>query len=219
MSFRISQHVEILNEYQRIAENNLSQKIAFYRENEIEIQNIALNERIHIEKDFLLSLFQIGEFREYLDRCDDVIEKLFDTDLFPQFQKNTLSALLFHKAASQYNIHEYSLSKGSLSSLMKIDKSNQVVHMELLTRLFRKEYHQGKYRVRGIVIAMILFSAILSVWNVLFFNPFYPEIFPIAQSIMWSVLIIAVGIWIFSEQLIKRKAENRALRFCQEGLL
>jgi hypothetical protein len=217
MSFGITSSKDLLSEYMRIAGDNNSQKISFYLKNEDEIRKIRLNERLEIEKDFLISLFQNGEFENYLQRCDQVIDQLFDARLFPDFDKSTLSALLFHKAASLFNMHQYDKSKQSLVALIKIDKKNINLHRELLVQIFSKKLRLEKHKARGIIIAMILVSAILSIWNVLIIDPFYSEYYQEFQISVWVILTAAMALWYFSEKRIKSIAIKKAEHFLVES--
>ena len=217
MSFRISNKSDLLLEYQRIAENNVSQKIAFYRRHENEIVKIHLEERMEIEKDFLMALFQNGEFRDYLTRCERLISQLFNAEIFPHFDKESLRQLLFHKAACQYNIHLYEESKQTMKALIRISSTRDVLYERLLIKIFKRQYHRSNYKARGTIIAMILFAAIISIFNVLVTDAFYPRAFELAQRGVWMVLILAIVLWVYSEEKLRLKARKAALRFMAEN--
>lgn len=217
MSFRTTSKGNLIAEYNRIATSNSTLKIAFYRKNEGDICKIPIDERLEIEKDFLFALFQNGEFQDYLDRCENLIAQLFDVDIFPEFDQESLSTILFHKAACQYNLHDHGASKNTMKQLIRIDTSSKRIHLELLARIFMKEQSGGKYVVRGVIIAMILVSAVLSVWNVLVIQPFFPEYFKGFQVAGWSVLILALGLWSGTWYYNRVTAKKEAHRLLEVG--
>ena len=209
---------EILSEYLRIAGNNLAQKITFYRKNEKRLSNIPINERLDIDVDFLTALFQNGEYEDYLKRCDVVMDQLFDSEIFPKFEKKILKFILFHKAACLFNLHKLEDSQETLRKLIRIDKINSAsaqdqLCVELLKRIFRKKRQLFEFQSRGIVIALILLSAILSVWSVLVIGPFYPEYYTHFQIAMVALFVMGIGIWVIAFFYSRSRAHDETKKF------
>lgn len=212
MNQEVTYHREVLGEYQRIAEHNNAQKISFYKNNEQRISNIPINERIDIVLDFHEALFSNGEYQEYLDRVDAIVEALFDSDVFPSFDKKSLYTLLFNKAKCLYNLHHIEESEHTLQMLVKMDAGKSDICKLLLERIFRKKRELSKFKSRGIVIALILGSAILSIWSVFVIDPFYPEQLTGYRIAVVSLFILGCGIWIgtllYHGQKSKKEAEE-----------
>ena len=186
---------EILDEYLRIANENSSQKISFFRKNEILLSKIPLNEKLAIVLDFQIALFENGHFHEYLERCDDIVNSLFDSKLFPTFRKKDVQKLLFHKAGSQLNLHRLEESENTMKILVKMDEENSKLYKNLLYQIFKSKRLLLKFQARGIVIALILCSAILSIWTALVIEPLYPE--SVLRFRAWTIGMFSLGIFIW----------------------
>ena len=195
MRFRTTSTNGLIDQYKKLATDNIVQKIDFYLENEPDILRIPIDERFEIEKDFLSALFQNGQFKHYLEKCEPIISQIFDAYFFPKFDKDSLSTLLFYKAASQFNLRDYQSSKHTIVEIIKLESQNKKLHQELLRRIFIKEGQKGKYVIRGVVIAMILTSALVSISNAVVIQPFYPKCFEIFQFAGWFVLAFALTLW------------------------
>ena len=208
---------EIIEEYHNLSKENESQKISFYKKNEAFFDQIPLNKKIDIVLDFLNALFHRGEYIEYLNRCDDIIEALFDSRLFPNFEKENLVDLLYMKAASQFYNHDRLKCEETMRGLVALDKTNHLRQKDLLFRLFKSKRQLYKYQARGLVIAFILTSAILSIWTVLFVHPFKPLLVGIYQN--WTIGMFAIGIlvWLGFKGYNNFKSLQEVNRFINEN--
>ena len=186
---------DILNEYQSIATQNASQKISFYKKHESFLVQIPINEKLDIVLDFLCSLFELGRYNEYLDRCDEVIDSLFDSQLFPIFRKKEVQKLLFHKAGSYLSLHDLDRSENTMRVLVKMDDSNNKLYQELLFQIFKNKRLLVKFQARGIVIALILSSAILSIWIALVIQPHYPD--SLLRFKAWAIGFFGSGVFLW----------------------
>ena len=186
---------EILKEYRKIAQDNVAQKISFYKKNESFFNKVPLNEKLEIVLDFQKALFQNRHFNEYLGRCDDLLSKLFDSQLFPIFRKDAVQSLLFHKAGCLLNLHRLEESEEAMKSLVQIDKNKSQLYKGLLFQLFKSKRLLLKFQARGLVIALILTSAILSVYSALMIKPYYPASFLSFKAWTIGIFILGIAIW------------------------
>lgn len=211
--------VEIFKEYQRIAEDNAAQKISFYKKNESFLSKVPLNEKVEIVLDFQKALFQNGHFNEYLSRCDDIINALFDSDLFPVFRKDAVQKLLFHKAGCLLNLVRLDESEQTMKTLVRMSDTRNKLYSSLLYQIFKGKRLLLKFQARGLVIALILTSAILSVHSAFVIKPFYPESFLSFKA--WTIGLFALGtlIWlsfIMYNHFLSRREVHSFMRNIEE---
>lgn len=204
---------ELLNEYRKVAANNLHQKIRFYRNNESELNKIHITERIEIVKDFLFALFQNGEYQEFISRSDILIGQLYDMELFPDFDKHVVSDLLFHKAASLYNLDQIDEAEAIMTSLILMQPQNHFIHEVLLSKMYQKKLLPIEQRLRGWVIVLVLIAAILCLSNTFGIMQKSHPSFDNLQTISWSFLAFAVFFWFFSFEYLKFISKRKALDF------
>ncbi|MEE9372866.1 MAG: hypothetical protein V3V00_07405 [Saprospiraceae bacterium] len=187
---------EIIREYKRIAENNTASKISFFKKYESFLDKVPLDKKLNIVVDFQLALFHNGEFDQYLIRCDDLINCLFDSDLFPDFPKHILEELLFHKAACQLNLYHYRKSEQTMKALIVISEKSTPTHHALLSHLFRTKRKFHNFRARGFAITLILAAAIMSIWSALAITPSNIVLFPIYEMCTIVLLLSGTMAWI-----------------------
>ncbi len=187
---------EIFDAYQSIAKQNASQKITFYKRHESFLATVPLDEKLDIVLDFHEALFELGHYSDYLIRCDETIELLFDSNLFPIFRKEAIQKLLFNKAGSQLNLHKLDQSEETMKALIKMDVTGDKLYKGLLFHIFKNKRLLLKFQARGIVISLILCSAILSIWIALVIQPHYPE--SLLRFKAWALGLFSLGILIWT---------------------
>jgi len=217
LSQEATYNLEIVKEYKRLSEENDSQKISFYKKNERFFDLIPINKKIEIVHDFMQALFHNGEYNEYLSRCDAIVESLFDSRLFPEFPRAKLIDLLYMKACCQFYTHDTGSSILTLKGLVAMDNGESLKYQDLMFRILLRRRSLKRFQARGLVIAFILTSAVLSIWTVLFVRQVKPELVNIYQYWTLGIFLVGIGIWIGFRLWNYYQSYSQAKAFVKEG--
>lgn len=115
---------KIYLDYFRLAEDAWRERVRYYEENKEAIDALYFDEKIELDIDYLICLFEVGRYERFLRFVDPVIETVISENIFTYKGENIFNDLLFKKAACHYQLHQYPKSKDILRQLISMDTSN-----------------------------------------------------------------------------------------------
>lgn len=150
------------------------EKVYYYDEHMREIQNLHFEDRIEIDLDYVLCLFEIGKYEKFLTKVDTMIELVISENIYSYDNTNIYNELLFRKSASLYQLGKYKEGMNILRQLMKIDKGNSVYagFYLIISRKHNNDFYltwkatamAAFLLVVGITLAEIFFVNLLAVY-------------------------------------------------------
>lgn len=152
--------------YFSIDQSQYADRIAWYESNFKEIQEIDEKARVDIEVDYCFSLFQVGRYHQYISQSQPLIEYVIINNIFDLNGKDVFQALLFHKAASHYNINQLDEANHILLELCKMDSGNNS-YRAFATKVIRMKCYRQFDRLKGIALGMILLALVIIIFEIL----------------------------------------------------
>jgi hypothetical protein len=101
--------------------NNYHGKISFYENHPDSIQSLSPEEKIELDIDYIICLFEVGKYHKFLECVDGVIENVIIENIYLYEGEDIFQKLIFVKSACLFNIKKYGASKQVLSELLKIN--------------------------------------------------------------------------------------------------
>lgn len=161
-------------EYQDIDPSAYQSKIRYFEQNKKAIKQLAYELRLEMSLEYVVALFEVGEYYQYLQHVDQLLTRVIEENLFSVNGDDIYQELLYRKGASLYNIVDYYGADHVLSELCRIDPKN-----EFYKRTFKKNKIDSlRYlaqKGRAVIISMFLVAAAIIGIELLVIRPFFPE--------------------------------------------
>jgi len=75
-------HNDFYFEYHRMGNNAFRDKVRYYESNKALIHYLSYEERVDVDLDYLLCLFEIGKYHKFLKKADALIELVIMDNIF-----------------------------------------------------------------------------------------------------------------------------------------
>ncbi len=161
-------------EYFRLGDTSYREKVRFYEENPSFISSMYFEDRIEVDMDYVICLFEVGRYERFLSKVDAVLETIITENIFYFRNENIFNELLFKKASCYYNIGQYEKALGILKQLTKIEPKNQLA-VNLYGICKRKSSNDTSQTIKAFAIASLLIVVGIMVGQILFVKPFYEQ--------------------------------------------
>ncbi|KXK39047.1 MAG: hypothetical protein J5I52_09820 [Saprospiraceae bacterium] len=157
-------------QYFRLGETAYREKVRFYEEHPDAIASLYYEDKIDIDLDYLICLFEIGRYERFLSKVDAAIEQVIMDNIYEFGGENIYEELLFRKAACLYQIEKYDECGHLLRQLVKINPSNRI-YIGLLNIVERKIHTDAVTTIKALAMASFLIVVCISLVRILF-EPF-----------------------------------------------
>lgn len=169
-------------EYLDIHEKAYRHKVKFVQDREHDIALLRDKDRVYIELDFMLSLFEIGDYERYVEYADRLIETVIDKNIYIFKDKNIFNQLLQNKALSLYHLHRDEESLSIAIQLKTLNKESDIPQY-LIQQILKRKKRSWFIRINGFVIFLILTTVAILFFELLVIRPFYSEFVGITELI------------------------------------
>ncbi len=179
--------------YFRLGDTAYREKVRFFEEQTEDINFLVFDDRIELEMDYLLCLFEIGRYERYLRFVDKVIEEVIVENIYTYRDQNIYEELLFRKAASLYQLQKFNESKALLHQLIKMDTSN-ALYVGLYAMCNRKIHDDRIVTVRATAMAALLIVLGITIARI-FLDPFldtYLQPFIVLRTLLLSYIVVSL---------------------------
>lgn len=167
-------HNDFYIEYHRIGNTAFRDKVRYYESNAALIHYLEYEERIDIDLDYLLCLFEIGKYHKFLTKVDRLIELVIMDNIYSYNGSDIYHDLLFKKAACLYNTGQYIESEKVLKSLVNLDSENSLARA-LFGKCKRKRGRDWYEGTKAIAVLMLISAVAIALAELLIVKPFYAE--------------------------------------------
>ena len=161
-------------QYFRLGETAYREKVRFYEENKDSLGLLSFHDKIEVDIDYLLCVFEVGRYEKFLSMADPVIETVIEQDIRSYKGENIFNELIFRKAACLFQMQRHKECKSILAQLMRMDKGNPL-YMGLYTICNRKIHNDSIVTIRALAIASMLIVAGITIARILLIEPFFDQ--------------------------------------------
>ncbi len=161
-------------QYFRLGDTAFREKVRFYEENPEALSTLYFDEKIDIDMDYLICLFEVGRYERFLEKVDPVIEIIIEENIFEFRNENIFNDLLLKKAACYYHTNQFEKANVILKQLIKIAPKHPLA-IGLYGICKRKQNNDLATTIKALGIAALLLVVSISIIQILLFEPFFDE--------------------------------------------
>jgi len=177
--------------YHRMGNNAFRDKVRFYESNRALVHYLNYEERIDIDLDYLLCLFEIGKYHKFLSKVDPLIEIVIVDNIFTYNGLNIYNDLLFKKAACMYNTGQYIKSEKVLKALVKLDAENGHARA-LFGKCKRKQGRDWYEGTKAIAVVMLISAVVIAFAELLIIKPWFSEFSSSFSMLKFTSFILGI---------------------------
>lgn len=157
-----------------MGQTSFRNKVRYYEDNVDRLQGLSYEERIDVELDYSLCLFEIGKYHKYLQKVDPLIETVITDNIFMYNGEDIYKSLLFKKAACLFNTGQYQRSQDILKAVIKLDPENDSAR-SLYGRCKRKEGKDWYETTKAVAMMFLIGAASITFAEIILVKPFYAQ--------------------------------------------
>jgi len=162
-------------EYQEIDHKAYQQRIRYYERNKKAISTLSYEMRLEMTIQYVVSLFEVGDYYAYLKYVDQLLAKVINENVFSIDGDDIYQELLYRKAASYHNIVDYNKADHIFSQLCRIDKQS-ILYKKTFLKNSMDSLRYRDQKIRAVIISMFLLSGLIIGVELLSIRPFFPEL-------------------------------------------
>ena len=204
MSFTNDIEDYIYQEYLSIDAKAYQSKIRFYEYNKKAIAQLPYEFRLEISLEYVVSLFEVGEYAQFLEYIDKLLVIVIEDNIFSVTGDDIYQELLYRKGAAYYNLHQFDKADHVLGELCKINNKSELYRRTYFKNKIDSYRYQSQKTRAGIISLLLLTGLIIGV-ELLFIRPFRPA---------HIETIELVRIVLFGTALFAMLAQEAKIRFC-----
>ena len=205
---------QIYMHYFGIGDDAWRDKVRFYEENTNNLYLMYFDDRIELDMDYLLSLFEIGRYERYQSKIDPILETIIEENIYKFKDINIFNELLFRKAACYFHLNQYEKAKNILRQLIIIDATSNI-YIGLYSICNRKLNNDIYLSIKA--TAMAAFLLVLSIsFARIFLEPFFdvylqPFVW-LRSALLVYAMVCLIGLEVAFQYKIKRETNMFTFR-------
>ena len=177
--------------YHRIGSNAFRDKVRYYEDNRDQIHFLSYEERIDVDLDYVLCLFEIGKYHKFLSKADALIEVVIIDNIFTYNGLNIYNDLLFKKAACLYNTGQYNQAERVIKAILNLDEENKDARA-LFGKCKRKKGRDWYEGTKAMAVVMFLSAISIALAELLVIKPFFNHLLYSFSFLKISCLVIGI---------------------------
>lgn len=189
MTFDQKHNKDFYFEYHRIGNKAFRDKVRYYDDNKSSIGFLSYEERVDVELDYVICLFEIGKYHKFLSKVDALVEVVIVDNIFIYNDVDIYNDLLFKKSACLYNTGQYTKSEKVLKSVVKLDPENDYART-LYGKCKRKQVRNWYRTIRAIGTTLLMSAVLISFIEFILRKYFYND-FVVSFGIIKVIFFIA----------------------------
>ncbi len=166
----ISGQISLYKEYFRLGQNAYREKVRFVEDIQQDLRFIPFDERIEIELDYLLCLFELGRYGRFVQMSDPVIETIIRENIYSFQGQDIYQELLFRKAACLFQLRKLHDSRAILQQLVKMSSGNPL-YLGLYLLCQRQLSGELQQFMKAVAVAALLLVVSITVIQLLLIEP------------------------------------------------
>ena len=161
-------------EYHRMGTKAFRDKVRFYEDNRSQVTQLKYEDRVDVDLDYILCLFEIGKYHKFLSKADSLIEVVIMDNIFDYNGINIYNDLLFKKAACLFNTGQYIKSEKVLKAIVKLEPENKLART-LYGKCKRKQGRDWYEGTKAVAMVMLISAISIALMELLIVRPFYND--------------------------------------------
>ncbi len=174
MNFNPPKNKNFYFEYHRMGTKAFRDKVRFYEDNRSIVNQLNYDDRIDIDLDYVLCLFEIGKYHKYLSKVDRLIEVTIVDNIYEYNGVNIYNDLLFKKAACLFNTGQYIKSEKVLKAIVKLEPENRLART-LYGKCKRKQGRDWYEGTKAVAMVLLMSAISIAFMELLIVRPFYND--------------------------------------------
>jgi tetratricopeptide (TPR) repeat protein len=191
-------------DYFRIGETAYREKMDFFEKNQRNISSLYFEELIDIKMDYLICLFEVGNYERFLLKVDSVLEIIIEKNILTYKGDKIFEALLFKKSACLYHTFAFEKSMKILKQLRSMDPQNRAV-TDLYSLCKRKTTNDLHKNIKAIAMSSLMIVGGITLLKIVMVNPLYEGAITYFESLRYFFTFVFCGSLISSEILFQQK--------------
>lgn len=213
--FQSTYHSRVYKDFKEIESNAHRQIIRFFEKHEKMINRLDFEEYFELLVAYVDALFEIGVYQKHLSLVDEVIENSISFNIHFYKGEDLFYIMLFKKAASHFNLHQYKKAEHILRELIKIKPEDQEA-ASFLKRCLRRRGSKLLSVARATSILLFLLTACVICVEVLFVRPFYEMYASKIEALRIGTFIAGIIALILGDFLHRAIIEARVNSFAEK---
>lgn len=214
--YQSTYHSRIFRDFKEIDAANYRRIIRFYEDKEEDIKRLDFDEYFELITAYVNALFEVGAYQKHLLMVDVSIEMAIVHNVEIYKGEDIYQKMLFRKAASLYNIMEYSKAEYILRELIKIDPYNEDFVL-FLRKCLRKKEPGFLNKAKATSILLLLLSAFVISIEVLFVRTFYKAYVNEIEASRTAIFLLGCAVLVGGTLLHRLLVQRRVSRFVERA--
>ncbi|MEO6132512.1 MAG: tetratricopeptide repeat protein [Saprospiraceae bacterium] len=192
------------------------EKIQYIEENFFMLRELDADEYFDMMVLYAEALFETSEYSRQAKLADHILEMSIERNIVMHRGQDIYFETLFKKAASLHNLDKVDQAVHILKELLKIDPDHESSKLFLINCLIR----QKKYTVRpyrNISLVLLLLSACVIAFELLFVRRLWPTWFSIIEMIRNGLFITGVILLTAGEVIVRYRAVEDVYSFTRKS--
>ena len=173
-------------------------KVRYYEDNKAHVGTLTYEERIDIDLDYAICLFEIGKYHKFISMSDALIEVVIMDNMFTYNGVNIYNDLLFKKAACLFNTGQYTKTEKVLKALVKLEPENGMIRT-LYGKCKRKQERDWYESVKAVAIVLLISGVLFAFIELLVVKSFHEEYISTFHNTKVIFFVIGIGALIANE--------------------
>ena len=204
MRYPDSHHIYL--NYFGLGDDAWREKVRYYEENKQAIDSMYFDERIELDIDYLICLFEVGRYERFLRYADDVIETIIKENIYTFKGENIFNELLFKKAACLFQLRDYRNTKYILQQLISMDPT-QSIYVGLYSICNRKLNNDLTLSLKATAMAALLIVCGITLARIML-EPVFEIYFQPFLYLRATLILYAFGVLIGLEMAFQIKLKR-----------
>lgn len=199
-------------EYFSLEHSAYREKVRYYEENQDKIGLLDPEEKIELDIDYCLCLFEVGRYQRFLQKIDPVIEDIIYENIYEYMSERIYESLLFKKSACYYNLGQYKEAEKILIQLVRLDKNHKEAST-LLALCKRKSDKDLFVMFKAMAIVTMFMAISITFARIILIEPFYDQYL---APFIWvrNMLVVAAFFFLTAQEwMINREIFKETGRF------
>jgi hypothetical protein len=170
------------------------------------------------------ALYETGNYGKHVVMCDHLLEQIIMHNIESWGGEDVYLRILFQKAASLANLHEFTKAEHVLRELLKLHPRQEQARRLLMHALLEQK-PEWLQKVRAVAVGLTLLAALAIAIEIFVIKPFFPWYFDLALLVHnlllgGGILTFAIGEWRhygicrkrsygFADAVYKQKTQRR----------
>ncbi len=212
MNILPSNRLRLYREFKAIDANDYYGIVRYYEQHEDGIRAFELEEYLDCTLAYTNALFETGSHSKHIVMCDHLLEIVIMQNIETWGGEDLYERLLFKKAASLFQLHEYPKAEHVLRELVKIYPEEKLSRRFLEKCLLRQKT-AWLTKTRAAFVGFLLLAAVVIAVEFFVVEPFFPGWlfgFQIAHNIL---LFSGIGSLAVGESLHAWRCRRAVAKF------